>query len=314
MLRWLFRLLLAVVLLFAALWAAALLRERDGAMPRGTAFFATSLGRVAGQVSGPAGGQAVLIMPGTAGWSGFWRDVAAHLVKRGYRVIAIDLPPFGYSDHDPQARYDRSSQAERLAAVLSQAVRGKAIVVGHSFGAGAATELALRHPERVSRLVLVDAALGKLDAVEAGDHPLLHAPILSRPLIAATLTNPWAIGPLSRSMLHRREAAAAWRETLRQPMRRPGTTAAYAAWLPALFAANPGDLSRRSAALRDIRMPVALIWGEADSVTPIAQGEALARLTRASLTRLPGVGHIPHIEDPAHFLPALDAAIEDHRR
>jgi pimeloyl-ACP methyl ester carboxylesterase len=56
-------------------------------------------------------------------------------------------------------------------------------------------------------------------------------------------------------------------------------------------------------------MPVALIWGGADTVTPIAQGEALAKLTHGSLTRLAGDGHIPHIEDPAHFLPALDAAI-----
>jgi pimeloyl-ACP methyl ester carboxylesterase len=60
-----------------------------------------------------------------------------------------------------------------------------------------------------------------------------------------------------------------------------------------------------------MRPPVALIWGEADTVTPIAQGEALARIFRTrSFQRLPGVGHIPHIEDSAQFLAALDQAME----
>lgn len=309
MLRWLGRLLLGLVLLLAAFWLAAVLRERDRSIPPTATSFGTPLGNVATQLSGPAAGKPVLIVPGTAGWSGFWRDVSAHLVARGYHVVAVDLPPFGYSDHDPAARYDRPHQAERLA-VLAQALGRPVIVVGHSFGAGAATELALRHPALVSRLVLVDAALGKLDPAGPGRSRLLGIPLITQPIIAATLTNPWAIGWLSRSMLHRREAAAAWRDVLRQPMRRPGTTGAYAAWLPALFAADDGGLSRRSGELAKIKMPVALIWGGADTVTPIAQGEALARLTHASLTRLPGVGHIPHIEDPDHFLPALDAAIE----
>jgi pimeloyl-ACP methyl ester carboxylesterase len=59
---------------------------------------------------------------------------------------------------------------------------------------------------------------------------------------------------------------------------------------------------------------VRLIWGEADTITPIAQGLALSRLLRAPISRLPGVGHVPHIEDPTHFLPALDAALEEPTR
>lgn len=252
----------------------------------------------------------MLIVPGTAGWSDFWRDVSAHLAARGHRVYAIDLPPFGFSDHDARARYDRSSQAARLAAVLAWSGDRPAVVVGHSFGAGAATELALRHPRRVARLVLVDAALGRLDPSAPGGVRVLDHAVVAEPLIAATLTNPWAIGPLMRSMLHRKGAADPWRETLRRPMRRPGSTAAYAAWSPVLFAADDGSWSRRSARLTAMRPPAALIWGEADTVTPIAQGKMLAKLLRAPLTRLRDVGHVPHIEDPDQFLPALDAAIE----
>ena len=312
-LRFLLWLLVGIVALLGLAWLTALIRERDTAVPAGIVYVATPLGRVAGQVSGPPTGVPVLIVGGTAGWSGFWRDVASHLAQRGYRVFAVDLPPFGYSDHDPAARYDRPHQAERLAAVLASFTHQPALVVAHSFGAGVATELALRYPAQVGRLVLVDASLGTLDPVDGGDATLLRSAVIAQPLTAATLTNPWALGPLARSVLYQKAAAAAWHETLRQPMRRPGSTAAYAAWLPALFATDDGGWSRHTARLAQLAMPVRLIWGEADTVAPIAQGEALARLTHGSLKRLSGVGHVPHIEDPAHFLPALDAALAGPR-
>ncbi|MHC9419734.1 alpha/beta fold hydrolase [Sphingomonas citri] len=240
--------------------------------------------------------------------------MTAHLIARGYHVVAVDLPPFGYSERDVRARYDRRSQAARLRAVLAATSRLPAIVVAHSFGAGPATELALDDPTRVARLVLIDGALGELDPARPGGNALLRLPFIAQPLVAVTLTNPHAIGALSQSMLARKEAAAEWRETLRAPMRRPGTTAAYAAWLPSLLTADDGAPSRRKKALLRMKPAVRLIWGEADTITPIAQGLALSRLLRAPISRLPGVGHVPHIEDPTHFLPALDAALEEPTR
>ncbi|MEG3150768.1 alpha/beta hydrolase [Sphingomonas sp. ZT3P38] len=314
-LRFAWRLALGLVLVVIAILllfrVAAAMREHDDAIPASSTLIATPLGRVAVALSGPENGTPVLIVPGTAGWSGFWRGVSLHLAARGYRVIAADVPPFGYSDRDPQARYDRPAQAARLAAVL-QTVAGNqpAIVVAHSFGAGAATELALRAPTRVRQLVLVDPALGLLDPPAHAGSGVLPSIVL-QPVVAATLTNPMATSSLLRPMLARKEAAAPWIDTIRAPMRRSGSTAGYAAWTPALFAATDAGLSRRSAGLAGMRPPVALIWGEADTVTPIAQGEALARIFRArSFQRLPGVGHIPHIEDPAQFLAALDRAME----
>ncbi len=310
-------LLALLVLLLIGFRIAAGFRETEAALPATSRMVATPLGGVAVQLAGPAEGPPVLLVHGTAGWSGFWRNVSMHLAARGWRVIAVDLPPFGYSEHDRAARYDRASQAARLAAVLERAAGRPAVVVGHSFGSGAAVELALRAPGRVARLVLVDAALGTIDPVPVDrgqTRGLLGQSWIAQPLTSASMTNPMLTGALLRSMLARKEAAAPWVATIRQPMRRAGTTAAYAAWLPELFVEDDASLSRRGAALRRIAMPVHLIWGEADTVTPIAQGEALARLTRAqSFARLPGVGHIPHIEDEAGFLAALDEAIGEAR-
>ncbi|MDX3883670.1 MAG: alpha/beta hydrolase [Sphingomonas sp.] len=309
-------LILAFLILLASLRLLAWFRESDASIPPSTTLIETSLGAVATTISGRADGSPILLVHGTAAWSGFWRDVAAHLSRQGWRVIAVDIPPFGYSARDPAARYDRVSQAARLSEVLRASTDQPAVVVGHSFGAGAATELTLRSPAQVRSLILVDAALGKLDPVGSGSlvERTLSTAVIAQPLTSATLTNPWTIGPLMRSMVARKDMTDRWITTLRQPMRRPGTTADYATWLPVLFAADDGGWSRRSERLAAIVRPVAIIWGAADTVTPPAQGEHIAALTRArSFTRLPGVGHIPHIEDPAAFFGALDAATAPDR-
>ena len=310
---WLLALVVALLLLFRVVaWAGETETER----PAQTSMVATPLGQVAVQLSGPEDGGRIILVGGTAGWSGFWRNVAAHLAARGWRVVAVDLPPFGYSEHDPGRRYDRASQAARLEAVRAATAGEGAVVVGHSFGAGAALELALRS-RGVSRLVLVDPALGPLDpAPQSGGITgwALGQSWIAQPVTSASMTNPLLTGRMLRSMLAKTDAADAWIETIRRPMRRRGSTAAYAAWLPALFASDDGSLSFRSAEVRRLRAPLHLIWGEADTVTPIAQGEALARIVRpASFARLPGVGHIPHIEDEAGFLAALHAAIGEAR-
>lgn len=307
--------LLGLVAMLSALRLLAWFNEDDASVPRTTTLIETPLGAVAATMSGPADGPPILLVHGTAAWSGFWRDVAAHLAGQGWRVVAVDLPPFGYSGRDPEGRYDRSSQASRLASVLRATSKTPAVVLGHSFGAGAATELALRSPAQVRSLVLVDAALGTLDLAPSASFAerVLSLDGVAQPLTAATITNPWAIGPLLGSMMARKSEGARWIATLRQPMRRPGTTAGYAQWLPTLFAVDDG-WSRRSEQLAAIARPVHIIWGEADAVTPLAQGERIAALTKArSFARLPGVGHIPHIEDPAAFLGALDAAVEADR-
>jgi pimeloyl-ACP methyl ester carboxylesterase len=287
-------------------------RERGAPLPAGSTLVPTNFGRVAVRVTGPAGGPAVLIVHGTAAWGDFWRDIARGLAIGGWRVVAVDLPPFGYSDRDAQARYDRVTQAARLADVLRAVAAQPAIVVGHSFGAGAATELALRHPGRVRRLVLVDAALGVLDPAP-GRNVLARAMsmrLVGEGVTALTVTNPLATGALLRSFMARKDAATGWVPTIQRPMRRTGTTAAYAAWLPALFATDDGAWSRASARLAANRVPVSIIWGSADTVTPLDQGRRLATLLHADrFTILKDVGHIPHVEAPVAFAAALDQAL-----
>lgn len=306
-LGWLLLVLIAVLLGFRiTAWA----RENGTAPPATTSFVATRYGKVAVQVSGPKAGPRVMLLHGTAAWSGFWRDVSAHLAGKGWRVIAVDTPPFGYSDRDPAARYSRIHQAERLSDILT--ATGPAAIVGHSFGAGAGVELALREPAKVTALVLVAAALGGFDPPHDENAVARFVSVgpLAQAAVAASVTNPLLTETLLKSFLHRKDAAANWVETLESPMRQKGSTSAYAAWLPNLLATADGAISRRRSQLEAMTVPVVVIWGEADSVTPVEQGETIAALTRARSTiLLPDVGHIPHIEDPKAFLAALDTSL-----
>src|SRR5690606_9429967 len=77
----------------------------------------------------------------------------------------------------------------------------------------------------------------------------------------------------------------------------PGVFAAACRALAALDL--EGDLAR-------IRNPTLIVVGAEDQATPPALGRALAdRLANASLLELPGLGHCPHIQDPAVFVAAM---------
>lgn len=87
-----------------------------------------------------------------------------------------------------------------------------------------------------------------------------------------------------------------------RPLSVEGTTRAMGQWLPALLTPREPARSEDPAAYAGLSMPVLLIWGDRDTVTPLAQGQRLATLApRAELAVLTGVGHIPQIESPSRF-------------
>jgi len=152
-LRWSARaftvILLVAVVAVAAFRLAAVNREtgvREVLAPSSGRLVQTQSGGVFIQEKGPADGVPVVLFHGTAAWSELWRRTADALAAAGLRVIALDLPPFGFSDRP--GTYTREAQAARVESVLRQLGAAPAIIVGHSFGAGAATEFVMRHPQR----------------------------------------------------------------------------------------------------------------------------------------------------------------------
>ncbi|MFZ4736913.1 MAG: alpha/beta fold hydrolase [Bradymonadia bacterium] len=103
-------------------------------------------------------GPLIVLVHGLGEHLGYWSENLPDLVRRGHRVIAVDLPGFGRSSK-PAADYSMSQQAGWLAAFLRLvAPDTPAVVVGHSMGGQIALRLALDAPELVSALCLLAPA------------------------------------------------------------------------------------------------------------------------------------------------------------
>ncbi len=159
----LFLLLLLIATVLAGFRVASLLRETQAPEARAPAsgrFVETGNGRMFLQDVGPRDRIPIVLVHGTAAWSEFWRGTIDHLVSAGHRVVALDLPPFGFSDRSSTGAYSRADQAKRIVGALDSLKIDRAIFVGHSFGAGATVETVMQYPERAAGLILVAAALG----------------------------------------------------------------------------------------------------------------------------------------------------------
>lgn len=299
-------LIFLMVLLVAGFRLAAHLREDltlEQARPDGGRMIQSGDVAIHGQELGPADGPLVVMIHGTAAWSELWKPTMRVMADAGFRVVAIDLPPFGYSGRPDTARYDRVSQSARLAA-LAKALGRRPILVAHSFGAGAAVEAALRSPEAFAGLLVVNGAIG-LDAPPPGwaTRTLAGNRSLRRWITPLTVTNPLLTRRALISLVHVKSAATPEiADILRAPLAREGTTEAVADWLPNLLSTTPDARSLDPAAYAGLTLPTALIWGDRDTVTPPAQGRRLAGLIPgATYHELPEVGHIPQIEAPDAF-------------
>ena len=212
-LRWsgngLLVLLLSLALVITSFRLAASIREtgtRVGLAPKTGHLVPTRSGGVFVQEKGPEDGIPVVLFHGTAAWSELWRHTSDVLAAAGFHVIALDLPPFGFSDRP--GSYTRQDQAARINDVLDALKAEPAIIVGHSFGAGAATELAMRYPDRTRALVLVDAALG-LTAAPSAAPWVIQPQWIREILVSLTITNPVATQMLLKSMIAKKERALA---------------------------------------------------------------------------------------------------------
>lgn len=257
------------------------------------------------QELGPKDAPVVLFVHGMGAWSELWRDTLVATAAAGFHAVALDLPPFGYSERPAPPAYSRQDQARRILGVIDALGVRQATLVGHSFGGGPTMEAALLAPERVHALVLADAAIG-LDSPGGSGGIATHVlgvRALRDALVAATVTNPRMTRRLLSRFVERQDAITDARlAVLQAPLVVEGGTAAFGDWLHEFLTSQEAPLSRRPDAYRAVTLPTLIIWGDKDTTTPLAQGQRLAALISGSeLAVMPGVGHMPQIEDVELF-------------
>jgi pimeloyl-ACP methyl ester carboxylesterase len=304
-------LLVAVILFFTLLAALRETKTRQEAAPSTGRFVQAGDVELFIQEMGPGDGQVILFIHGTAAWSGLWRETMTPLAEAGYRCIAIDIPPFGYSERPATPSYGNADQAKRIVALLDALGIEHTILLGHSFGGGATMETALMIPERIDALVLADVGGLNLNLQPASKTQIpsaielfLGAPLVRNPVLAATATNPLFTKTLISAMvLDPADATGDKIEILQEPLALDGATNTLGDWLKTVLGPQEISLTSDPANYQMLAMPALILWGDSDKIIPLQEGEYLQSiLPDAELVLMEGANHIPHLEDQAKFI------------
>ena len=236
-----------------------------------------------------------------------WRQLAPRLALRR-RVLMPDLPGHGLSGR-PDVSYDLDWYARVMEGWLAAASLERVDVVGHSFGGGVAQMMLLRCPERIRRLVLVSS--GGL-----GREVSIALRLASIPMVVERLGQPF-MGPCTHlAMLALRACGYVLTRDdvahLSAMNAQVGSARAFARTVHGIvdWRGQRHSFLERVGELRRLP-PMAVFWGDQDSVIPFSHAEALARtLDGVRVTRFAACGHAPHREQPDAFLAALGSFLE----
>jgi pimeloyl-ACP methyl ester carboxylesterase len=234
------------------------------------------------------------------GLSGCWQNFLENIpfIAQTRRVIAPDMPGFGESEM-PAQRISIELYARVVETLCERLGLDAVVAVGNSMGGFIAAELAIKHPQRVERLVLISAAgisssnvyrapaltVGRIGAAVMANQTVDNRHIAARPrsrqmALALVARHPRLLAP---------EVAY---EALLRGANKPG-------FYDALRACIEYDFRER---LPDIGCPTLIVWGENDTILSVRDADEYEKLipsTRKVVMR--DTGHVPQVERPAAF-------------
>jgi pimeloyl-ACP methyl ester carboxylesterase len=229
-------------------------------------------------VMGPSQGSPVVLVHGLGGRCEDWRNLGPYLVRAGFRVYMPDLPGFGRSDRPADFSYSIPDQAATVVAFMDAMGLKQVDLGGWSMGGWIVQKIAADHPDRIARLMLFDSAgihevpvwdtrlftptsaieLDQLDALLMPHPPQVPA-FISADILRVSRQHSWIIHRALVSMLSGRDAT--------------------------------------DALLPQLKMPVLIVWGGKDLITPLSQGEKIHQLLpQSQLEVVPECGHLAPVQ------------------
>lgn len=259
------------------------------------------------------GPNVVLIHGASGSLRDFTFDLAERLAKR-YRVISIDRPGMGWSDRAVgyAGVWNTKAEPPRLQAQLLQAAADQLdvtdpIVVGHSFGGTIALAWALERPEHTAGLVLLGAASnpwpGPLGWLYRVNSTALGSALVI-PALTAFTPHAYIENTLGEIFAPQRPPAEYMHHFGPDMTLRRATMRANAQQVNGL---KP-FIREMAQHYPSLDLPVEILHGTEDVIVPIhIHSEPLSRqLPKAVLTRMEGIGHMPHHADPEQVIAAID--------
>ena len=239
------------------------------------------------EAEGPAGGPVVVLVHGLGSRAEDWRNLAPNLAKAGFRVYLPDLIGYGRSEKPPDFSYSVRDEAAVVLDFLDALGLKQVYLGGWSMGGAIAQHVAAAHPERVTRLMLFDSAgifvlpkwdirlftpttAGELDQLNVllMPHPPRVPGFVARDIVRVSNERAWIIHRALDTMLTGQDAT----DNL----------------------------------LPQLKMPVLIVWGGEDKITPVDQGETMHRLIpQSEFDVIPGCGHLAPEQCAAQIAPKV---------
>ena len=241
---------------------------------------------------GPSSGPVVVLIHGLGGRAEDWSNLASYLARAGYRVYLPDLPGYGRSQKPRDFSYSVHDQAAAVVGFFDALGLQQVDLGGWSMGGWIVQLIAAGHPERIRHLILFDSAgiyekpswdtglftpqtphqLDELDAL-LQPHPPSVPGFVARDILRISAKNAWVI--------HRALAAM-------------------------LTAQDVTD-----GLLPHLKMPVLIVWGAEDRITPLDQAKKIhALVPQSQLEVIPGCGHLAPSQCTAQIGPKVVAFVK----
>jgi pimeloyl-ACP methyl ester carboxylesterase len=234
-------------------------------------------------------GSTVILIHGLGADSRHW---AANIdaLAGNFQVIALDMIGYGQSDK-PLMRYTAGNFSDYLHGFMQALKIPKASLVGNSLGGWVALDLAIRHPQMVEKLVLVDSA---------GLHPTVPLKMPEGGLKALSpLNTHWFFDLM--------EANKAWATTDLGPNSferhvQNGDSYTVASTVAEIITGHDFEDKK----LGKVHVPTLIVWGRDDLLIPLPMGEALHQgIAGSQMIVIDGTGHIPMVGKPVEFNQAV---------
>ena len=241
---------------------------------------------------GEGNGPVVVLVHGLGGRSEDWRNLSVYLKNAGYHIYLPDLPGYGQSEKPANFSYSVPDEADAVVAFLDAVGLKQIDLGGISMGGGIVQFVAIRHPERIRKLMLFDAVgidelptwdvrlftpgtpheLDELEALLMPNPPQVP-PFIARDVIRISAENGWVIQRAMATMITRKDATEKY--------------------------------------LPDLKLPTLVVWGDQDRVFPISQGQKMHQLIPDSHFQVAaGCGHLAPIQCADQIAPGVIAFLK----
>ena len=236
---------------------------------------------------GPTDGPVAVLIHGLGGRSEDWENLAPFLVKAGYRVYLPDLPGFGQSEKPEDFSYSIADEAKVVTRFFDALGLKQVDLGGWSMGGWVVQRVAAEHPDRIRRLMLFDSAglyvkpdwdTRLFTPVSAAELEKFNALLMPRPpqlpsfvtkdILRTSHEHAWIIRRALDSMLTGRDTT--------------------------------------DSLLPSIRMPVLIVWGDVDRITPLSEGQKMHQLIpQSQMLVISGCGHLAPNECAGQIGPGM---------